>query len=261
MLRKTSSTFLRDFLLVAPLSHALWRSVEALCFNAEKLNAPVLDLGCGFGEFAGVVFGKLECGIDVNKKDLKMALSGNKYDDVIYADARRLPFKKSSYSSVISVSVMEHISNVPRVIKEVNRVLKKGGVFVFTVPTKELYDNLFFPTVFKQLGILFLADWYVKLHKKAFVHQTIKTSRWWENELKKANFKIIKKQGTISSTLVKLHDLFLMFAFPSQIWRWLFGKRLILFRIRAKIFPRFFSKYVFVDEKSTSNIFVVAKKI
>ena len=230
---KSEEKLLRDFLLVAPLSHALWRSVEALSFNKIDLKEPVLDVGCGFGEFAGVLYGKLECGVDINKKDLKVAISGKKYKNVIYADARKLPFGKNKFASVISVSVMEHIDGADKVIMEVGRILNKKGLFVFSVPTPLLYENLWFPKLCKHFHINPVGEYYKNLHKKAFQHITIKDDKWWEEKLKKAGFKVLLKEGTISPGLIRLHETFLLTALPSQLWRWLFGKRLIIFPRKA----------------------------
>src|SRR6185369_9352934 len=101
--------YLERFLMIAPLSHALWRAVEAISFDQVELKGPVLDLGCGWGEFAGVAFNQLEMGIDINNDDLKKAKDGKQYKNLMRADARKLPFKKNTYGSVVSVSVMEHI--------------------------------------------------------------------------------------------------------------------------------------------------------
>ncbi|UCH72250.1 MAG: hypothetical protein JSW62_01510, partial [Thermoplasmatales archaeon] len=63
--------YFKEYLKIAPLSHALWRAKEAKSLENIKLKEPILDLGCGFGEFAGVFFeGMIEIGIDVSQDDL-----------------------------------------------------------------------------------------------------------------------------------------------------------------------------------------------
>jgi len=246
--------------MVAPLSHALWRSVEALSFSSIDIKEPVLDLGCGFGEFSGVVFGNLECGIDINQKDLDIAFKGKRYKKVVHADARNLPFRSGEFNSVISVSVMEHIPQAERVIPEVKRVLKKGGLFAFSVPTTVLYQTLLFPRILKFFGLKKLAEYYIKLHKQAFKHITVKNASWWESRLKKEGFVLVRKEGTISRNLTVIHEIFLLTAFPSQLWRWIFGKRLIVFPWRVKLLPPLFSRFVYLDKKCEVNMFFVAKK-
>lgn len=256
-----AKSYLTNFLKISPLSHALWRSVEALSFSSVDFKSPVLDLGCGFGEFAGVVFDKLEMGIDVNNEDLARAIVGKKYKKVKWADARELPFRANIYSTVVSVSVLEHIENVEKVLKEVNRVLKKGGMFVFSVPTIKMYDNLLVPKLLNLFGFKKGAKKYFELHCRAFKHVDLKTVNWWRKNLKKSNFEIVKQEGTISPTLLKLHEIFLITAFPSQVGKLFFGKRFMMsIGLRSSILPIFFSRFVYMDKKSDINIFFVAKK-
>jgi len=260
--KNNAKKYLRIFLKVAPLSHALWRSAEALSFEQIHFRPPVLDLGCGFGEFAGVVFDQIEMGIDINQKELSQALKGKKYKKVKWADARKLPAKNNSYSTVVSVSVLEHIEEAEKVIFEANRVLKKDGIFAFSVVTTKLNDNLLIPKICNFLGLGPLGEKYVKLHSLAFRHSNLRPAGWWAKQLKKANFEIIRQEGTFSPTLLKLHELFLITAFPSQFWKLFFGKRLIMSSgIRSRILPLFFSKFVYIDKESDINIFFVARKI
>lgn len=260
--RQKAKKYLRDFLKIAPLSHALWRSAEALCFGSVKIKSPVLDLGCGFGEFAGVVFDRIEMGLDIDKSELAQALKGERYKKVEWADARKLPFKNSSYNTVVSVSVMEHVIGSPQVLSEVHRVLAKGGIFVFSVPTPKLNQHLLMPKILRAIGSRTAAEKYIELHAKAFKHVNLKSKNWWVKELQKAKFEILELQGTLSPSLLKLHEIFLISAFPSQLWKLLFGKRLIMsVGLRSKILPIFFSHTVYPDKDSDINIFFVVRKI
>lgn len=254
--------YLKDFLKISPLSHALWRSTEALAYDQVKFKHPILDLGCGWGEFAGVAFGRIEMGIDVNQKELDQALGGKQYKKVKWADARSLPFKNNSYSTVISVSVLEHIERSEDVVKEAYRVLKKGGLFVFTSPTPRLYEALLIPKILNFLGLKSWGDKYFELHSRAFKHVYLKPTSWWVKQLKNTGFEIDIQEGTISSTLVKLHEIFLLSAFPSQFWKLFFGKRLMMtVGLRSSILPLFFSRFVYLDKDSDINIFFVARKV
>lgn len=257
----SAKKYLEDFLKISPLSHALWRSVEALSFSQIGVKHPVLDLGCGFGEFAGVVFNQIEMGIDINQKELGKALEGKRYKKVKWADARKLPFKDESYSTVISVSVLEHIEGAEKVIFEVSRVLKKGGIFAFSVPTPKLYDNLIGTQALNFLGLKKLADKYYELHCRAFKHANLRPASWWAKHLRKVGFEIVRQEGTISPTLLKLHEIFLITAFPSQFWKLFFGRRLIMSAgLRSTILPIFFTRFVRIDRKCDINVFFIAKK-
>lgn len=254
--------YLSKFLKIAPLSHALWRSCEAIVFEKTDFKKPVIDIGCGFGEFAGVTFNKIEVGIDINESDLKKAVHGKKYKKLLNADARNLPFKSRSFSTAISVSVLEHIPNVEKVIPEAYRILKKGGLFVFSVPTTSVEKHLLAPKILNSIGLTSLAESYFKFHCQLFKHHSLKKSTWWIKKLESQGFQIIHKQGTVSPTLLKLHECFLIFALPSQLWKVLFGKRLIISSgLRSLILPIFFHKYTIPHKDSDINMFFVAKKL
>lgn len=259
--KKKASEYMREFLKVAPLSHALWRSVEALSFERFDFKKPVLDLGCGFGEFAGIVFDKVEMGIDINNEDLRMALKGKRYRNLQWADARKLPFRKGSYSTVVSVSVLEHIENSEEVVKEVSRILKKNGLFLFSVPTPEMKRHLLGVNFLSSLGLKKASEKYWDLHKRAFKHVGLQTKLWWEKILKKNGFEILKEEGTLSPSILHLHEIFLITALPSQFGKLFFDKRLMMsIGLRSRLLPIFFSRFVKPDVNSNINLFFVARK-
>jgi ubiquinone/menaquinone biosynthesis C-methylase UbiE len=256
-----SQKYLADFLKIAPLSHALWRSVEAIAYSKINIQGPTLDVGCGFGEFAGVVFDTMEMGIDINKKELEIAGKGKKYKKVLFADAKRMPFKNNTFENVISVSVLEHIPKVEKTIPEMHRVLKRGGLFVFSVPTDSLSRHLMGTEILERIGQKALAKKYFELHSKAFKHVSLKSKAWWKNKLKENDFEIIQMHGTISVTLLRLHELFLPFSLPSQIAKLLTGNRLIVLPyLRSSLLSNIFYRFILLDEESDINIFIVAKK-
>lgn len=114
----------------------------------RELNAlpgmKVLDVGCGRGFYEtllSIEYSKLHlCGIDSNNIYLKQAQKrnqrlprGNKAQ-FLNEDATRMKFKNGSFDRVICTEVLEHIRQDEAVIKEIRRVLRKGGVALFTVP-------------------------------------------------------------------------------------------------------------------------------
>ncbi|MFX1392254.1 MAG: methyltransferase domain-containing protein [Promethearchaeota archaeon] len=56
-------------------------------------------------------------------------------------DAIKIPYDDNSVDRVFSISVLEHIpeSGDKKVLREVQRILKPGGIFVFTIPLYEDY--------------------------------------------------------------------------------------------------------------------------
>lgn len=181
----------RDY---AWLSNALWRSIE-LCLLSNypwEAEERVLDLGCGDGFVTSILFdGK---GIDVIGTDyiLRYLKSCSKkhgfYKGILCSDARRLPFKERTFSAVLSNCVIEHIPDVRLVLAEVNRVLKHGGRFIFTVPTPQFGRSSFLYRALDKLGLSRLAEYYVLRQNKRVYHANIMNHEGWANMLRKEGF-------------------------------------------------------------------------
>lgn len=54
-------------------------------------------------------------------------------------DAQQLPFKDCSFDGVLLSALLEHVDDPRRVISEIHRVLKPGGVVYFNVPFLQGY--------------------------------------------------------------------------------------------------------------------------
>lgn len=238
--------YFKKYLKVAPFSHALWRSLEARALGRIKIKPPVLDIGCGLGEFAGVFFPNLvEIGVDINIKDLLIASQKKKYRKLVMADARNLPFPDKSFKTIIAISTLEHIEGVDQVFKEGYRVLRKNGLFIYTVPTKAFYQMLFFPQIFHFV----------------FKHKAILDEAEWLKLTQKAGFKIVHKQGTVSEKQVKFFESGLPFAFFTQINLFLFKKRLLFSpKWRVEWLARLFKNLILEKKTTPANILVVARK-
>lgn len=261
MASKESLKLFERYLKIAPLSLALWRGAEAQELAKYKFERPVLDLGCGFGEFAGVFFNsQVEVGVDIDYREIEKAASGGKFKKTIVADARKLPFKDETFNTVISISTLEHIPNNAPVFKEVFRVLKPQGKFYFTVPTAKLYETLFIVRLLNFFGLTKASLFYFRIFNKVFKHVYLPPEETWLEITKKAGFKIEKIQGTLSKMNLTLFELALPFAFPSQLGRIFFGTRLV-FAPHLKIrLLRPLVKFIESDPDCMANIFVIAQK-
>lgn len=258
--------YFKKYIEVAPMSLAIWRAFEAQKFSeiSDQLEGPILDIGCGFGEFAGVAFNSLiEVGIDINQKDLVLASKKNKYKNLILVDARKLPFEDESFKTVVSISTLEHIEQVDKVFREVNRVLKKGGRFVFTVPTEEINKAFIGWRLLKMMGLDKIANIYIWGFHRTFSHKNIISEKKWIAKLQKVGLDLELCEGTISSGQVRLFELFLPIALPTVINRRLFGRRIVYsWRGREMIFELIMKLIGRGSANSNEklNIIVMAKK-
>ena len=264
--RQSNQTYFEKYLDVAPFSLALWRAVEANELKRVKKHykykRPILDIGCGFGEFAGVFFeSTVEVGIDISPTELLKAAQGKTYNKLYTEDARKLSFADKSFATAISISVLEHIPAAEKAVQEIYRVLKPEGLFIATIPTDELYYYLLYPRLFEKLGLKQLAHWYFRLYNKAFKHINLWPQEKWLQVLKKTGFKVIHSEKIISPKITRIFDLFLITALPSQIGRWLFGNRLVWgLTWKKKLLNNIFNHLIDKQSSQGSNIIVVAQK-
>ncbi|MBT5027104.1 MAG: class I SAM-dependent methyltransferase [Nitrospinaceae bacterium] len=105
--------------------------------NAHKASATQIriDLGGGKLDQNKIARYKRYLGENYNPHDYLAAdltpLSGVK---VVCDINQGLPFRNGSVDELICIHVLEHIGDLRRVMKEIHRVLKSGGVFRVWVP-------------------------------------------------------------------------------------------------------------------------------
>lgn len=262
MKKLTSGEYLHKYLLIETLSLAVHRAIEAKNISQIIMQKPILDLGCGYGEFTQVFFeDKIDIGVDISQREIENAKKTNKYEKLVRADARDLPFPDNFFATVISISTLEHIEGVEKVISEVFRILKPKGIFVFTVNTDKINEFLFWPRVFRRLGLQVLADIYPRLYNRVFNHKTLLNKRTWRDILQKNHFEVVKMREILSPEATKHFDKFLITAWPAQLGKFLTGRRWVWRpRLILDWLVKRYSHHVEKREKEGSNLFVVAVK-
>lgn len=98
-------------------------------------NKKVLDLGCGPGIYAKILKkrGAKVYGIDLSTREIEIAKSHVKGVDFRVGSAYRLPYKSNYFDIVVAALVVEHFDDVDKAFRQVRKVLKKNGIFVFSV--------------------------------------------------------------------------------------------------------------------------------
>ncbi|MFY0650422.1 MAG: class I SAM-dependent methyltransferase [Cyclobacteriaceae bacterium] len=107
---------------------------KALNSSLSQLKGELLDVGCGKKPYKKYVIDNSEVnnyiGLDIN--------TANIYDENVQPDylwdGNSMPFEKDQFDCAIATEVLEHCPDPDITLGEINRVLKPGGVFFFTVP-------------------------------------------------------------------------------------------------------------------------------
>ena len=105
-----------------------------LAKHADKIDRQnCLDLACGTGRFLDLA----SAGADISEEMLRIARAKHPDKELIQASATQLSFQDRSFSSVISFHLLMHLekTEIALVLKEVHRVTKPGGFFIFDIPS------------------------------------------------------------------------------------------------------------------------------
>lgn len=94
----------------------------------------ILDLCTGTGDLAGILKKDYPnaqiTGVDFSPEMLKVAKEKFSGIEFLEADCSQLPFEDNSFDLCIISFGLRNVENIEKVLKEIYRVLKKGGYFI-----------------------------------------------------------------------------------------------------------------------------------
>ena len=138
-----------DFVSAYPAqpATAYWRAIEigALLHHGVPPGLG-LDLGCGDGLLTDIILrhggARHLVGIDPDPLEIDAARKFSFYDRLHTAPGSAIPEPDGIFDFVLSNSVLEHVPDLEATITEAARVLRPGGVMLFTVPAPGFHRNL-----------------------------------------------------------------------------------------------------------------------
>lgn len=100
------------------------------------LNCKLLDVGCGPGLHLNNYQRRGgECfGVDKSEKMVELAVKNCPGVIILQGDAAHLPFEEGVFNFLTCSFLLDHIADIHSVLKEFNRVLKKSGFAILSVP-------------------------------------------------------------------------------------------------------------------------------
>jgi len=116
---------------VRPTPAGIWLS-KIIEYGKIDANCTVLDMGCGTGRFPlsmSTMKDSMFCALEPSIEMLKQAIVKDKSRRILWVrgDGQRLPFRDDLFDCVYMTLVIHHIENKEMALREIHRVLKKGG--------------------------------------------------------------------------------------------------------------------------------------
>ena len=251
---------MRDFLYPhlrdLPYFRALIRAVEAAYYQTFDLPAPLLDVGCGDGHFASLVFDrKIDVGIDPWTSPIREAGQRDCYSLLIQADGSQAPFKDGAFASAFSNSVLEHIPQIDAVLAETARVLRPGAPFYFNVPNEKYLTEL---SLSRLLGSGY-TEWFRRVTRVSHADGL----QVWQKRLEHAGFTLERWWHYFSPAAMRVLEWGHYFGLPSLAARKITGKWLIsTSRWNLWITEKILRKYASTQpvEEGTFTFYIARKR-
>jgi len=120
----------------------LHRYAIALDFVQDK---KVLDIACGEGYGANLLSEKASLVTGVDKDDAVITNASARYKNqnlrFICGIAGDIPLPENEYDIVTSFETIEHVNDQPKMLAEIKKTLKPGGLLILSTPDKKNYSD------------------------------------------------------------------------------------------------------------------------
>jgi SAM-dependent methyltransferase len=178
-------------------SQAFWRYFELQALKQLKYDRPILEIGCGDGQFSSLLFREIDDAIDINPGAVERCrmLAGGPYRRIRCLDARELQFSEGGYGTIYANCVMEHIPDISRVLAGCYRGLRPGGRLFMTVPLDTMNDHL-----------LFRWQWYARVRQQQLAHVNLLDERGWKDLLRNIGFTLVEFRPYLSGEACRFWD-------------------------------------------------------
>lgn len=212
-----NTNFLSRYISQAPLALALERVLECRVYAGRDFERPILDIGCGEGLFAKILFAeRIDTGIDPDPGELQRARELGGYGELIECQGAGIPKPDGTYHTVFSNSVLEHIPDVMPVFREAHRLLAPGGKFYFTVPSADFERYTWINLALEILGLTAQSLAFRKFFNRFWRHYHAYDVPGWTGLAQAAGFDVVEAFTYDPARTCLLNTALTPFALPSK---------------------------------------------
>jgi len=103
---------------------------------APSSGGSLLELGCGLGHLLGLLQDDFACvGVDIAEYSIEqMKKNAPRAEGLVMSADNLERFEDGAFSVVVALHLVEHLPDPADAIRQVNRVLQQGGLFLFVTP-------------------------------------------------------------------------------------------------------------------------------
>ncbi len=266
--------FLDRFASIYPFSHCVWRIPEAATqASFGSFVAPMLDLGCGDGTYFAIMLDRLGrpidpstgtlgdvYGIDPLAEELVKAEKRGVYTKLFHGMSNAIPLPSESVNTVFSNSVVEHIADKDGTIREVARILRSGGRYLFSAPSQNFALHFRFRGWLERVFGARVAQAWVDVINRKFIHHWIQSPEQWGDDLAKHGLVIDSFRYTLSPENAATWERYLIPSFAQHIPAKRFGW-VPCSRVSRRALTRRFEQLLEPDDLSKGgNVVILARK-
>jgi 2-polyprenyl-6-hydroxyphenyl methylase / 3-demethylubiquinone-9 3-methyltransferase len=123
----------------------------------ETFSQKALEVGCGGGILSESIakMGFITTGLDPSERSIECAREHSIKEGLsityVTGYGEEIPFQDNSFEVIFCCDVLEHVRDLPKVISEIARVLKQGGIF--------FYDTMNRTFLSKTIVIKIMQEW------------------------------------------------------------------------------------------------------
>lgn len=114
------------------------RSKLAYVEAAKRVCGDILEIGTGIGYGIDIIAPRCRRFVTMDKTRSEELAAMPENVEFVQATVPPLPFADESFDYVVSFQVIEHIKRDKEFVREVHRVLKKGGKFIVSTPNRPM---------------------------------------------------------------------------------------------------------------------------
>jgi len=195
-------------------SLSLWRAWEHAAYRGGTLPQPVLDVGCGDGQFFRLLWPGVQAviGIDHDPRVVEAARRTGVYKEVHVSSAERIPVVPEAMGSAFANCSLEHMDHLPDVLRSVYRSLRPGSPFWLSVVTDKIIEWQTLPLLARELNQPKLVSTLAEEYSEFQHHVNPLAPHAWRACLEDAGFHVREHIPIVPELTSRL------FLFVDQVW-------------------------------------------